>query len=56
MRSLTPADVGLYMDSLLLVFVAILFVLWLALVTLSTGNFRIRRHAHRHRFYINAHR
>jgi len=38
------------MDSLLFVIVAILFVLWLSLVTLSTANFRIKRHAHRHGF------
>ena len=31
---------------LLLSVVAILFVLWLVLVTLSTRNFRIKRHVH----------
>jgi hypothetical protein len=40
----------------LLVTVAILFVLWLVLVTLSTGNFRLKRHAHRHGLYLGGHR
>jgi len=38
------------MDSLLFVIMAILFLLWLSLVTLSTANFRIKRDPHRHRF------
>lgn len=42
----------LYMGSLLLlVIVAILFVLWLVLVTLSTGNVRTKRHIHRGGFH-----
>jgi len=45
------------MGSLLLAgIVAILFVLWLALVTLSTCNMRIKRHAHRHGFDLARHR
>jgi hypothetical protein len=38
------------MDSLLFVIAAILFVLWLSLVTVSTANLQIKRHAHRHGF------
>ena len=41
------------MDSILLLFVvAILFVLWLVLVTLSTCNFQMKRHVHHHGFHL----
>jgi len=36
--------------------VAMLFVLWLALVALSTCSVRIKRPAHRHGFYLAGHR
>ena len=41
------------MDSILLLFVvAILFVLWLVLVTFSTCNFQMKRHVHHHGFHL----
>jgi len=53
----TPGDAELYMVSLLLgVIVAIVFVLWLALITVSTGTFRIERHAHHHHMYLDGRR
>jgi len=45
------------MDSIaLLLIVAILFALWLIVVALSTGNFRMKEHVHRHGFHLGGRR
>ena len=49
----TPGEGPGCMDSILLLFVvAILFVLWLVLVTFSTCNFQMKRHVHHHGFHL----